>query len=190
MADYEILKEGTVGSTTQDIDITGIPGTFKHLELNLVMASSFTSDIDDAINIRLNGDTTAGNYCIARVFSQSSSATVSQIERSGFGGGTQDRMWKVGYTPTRYSSGGTSSLFGYTRILFPAYSQTNFTKSCLTMSSVPAANDFPGSSVSGAGVMKGCFGWNSTAAITSIKLMSWRTGGFLTNSTYTIAGIS
>ena len=191
MADYEIITEGTIGSTTQNVDITSIPGTFKHLEVTLVMASTNASYTDDMVNIQLNGDTTSGNYCRAFIYNQNSSGSVSSLLRQGFGStGAQDRMWAAGgYLPTRYG-GAAGKLFGYTRILFPGYTNTNWTKSALSMSSVAGNYDFPSSNSSGTGAFHGCWGWNNTAAITSIKLMCNRTGGFLTNSTYMIAGIA
>ncbi len=194
MADYEVIASGSVdASAPVTINITSIPGTFKHLLFSLNSASTLSSgSYSDLLIMRFNGDT-GSNYNRARQYKYDSSS----------GAGTQDRgedsSMGVAFTriPTRHSGQSTKS-FAHTNICIPAYSDTVFTKGVLIDHLNPYSYNFPTTGQeSGIGSFIGVGGWNNTAAITSIQISSYEglvTGtsgcGFAVNTSYVLSGLA
>jgi hypothetical protein len=116
MADYEILKEGSVDSSAPSkITLDLIPGTYKHLMLTINAASTRSSSSNiDFMTMYFNNSTTAETYCRSVNQQADASTTVTSGNTQGFGpSGNLDRIGYL-YMPTRHS-GQSTQLFSYSR---------------------------------------------------------------------------
>jgi len=196
MADYEVIASGSVdASAPTTINITGIPGTFKHLMLSLSAASTLSSGAatgTDYVGMRLNGDTASNYGYAAQIKGDSASGAGTQV-RAAFPG-QQALGWL--YIPARHS-GQSTKKFSHTNYYIPLYSGSTFKKAVLTDHVLPFMYDFPSKgNANGIQMWEGVSGWNNTAAITSIQLISYEavisgtSCGFAVNTSYVLSGLA
>ena len=77
-ATYEPIQTQTLGSSTQTVTLSSIPGTFTDLVLIISPASATASG--SAIRLRINGNTTATDYSTTYLQGLGSGAASSQRE--------------------------------------------------------------------------------------------------------------
>ena len=145
---YDSLATVTVPSGgATSITFTGIPNTYKHLQIRIIANVSTT----DAINIRFNGDT-ANNYALHRLEGNGSAASASA---------STTRSNIAILTGAGFAS--TASTFGASIVDILDYTSTNKNKTTRALS---------GSDRNGSGGVELDSGlWFATpAAITSINL--------------------
>ena len=194
MADYEVIASGSVdASAPVTINITSIPGTFKHLLFSLNSASTRNSGgYEDLLVMRFNGDT-GSNYNRARQYKydfSSGAGTQARTEGSSMG---------VAFVvmPTRWVGQSTKS-FSHTNICIPAYSGAVLTKGVLVDNLNPYNYNFPTTGTeSGIYQYIGVGGWDNTAAITSIQISTYEGlvngtagWGFAVNTSYVLSGLA
>lgn len=195
MADFEVIASGSVDSSAPtSISITSIPGTFKHLMLSLSAASTLSSGAataTDYVGMRFNGDT-ASNYGYAAQIKQDTDGTGTQV-RAAFPG-QQALGWQ--YIPARHS-GQSTKKFSHTNYYIPLYSGSTFKKAALIDHVLPYQYNWPtGGSNNGIQMYTGVAGWDNTAAITSIQLISYEavvggvSCGFAVNTSYVLSGLA
>ena len=196
MADYEVIASGSVdASAPTTISITGIPGTFKHLMLSLSAASTLSSGAatgTDYVGMRFNGDTASNYGFAAQIKNDSSSGAAAQV-RAAFPGQPASG-WL--YIPARHS-GQSTKKFSHTNYYIPLYSGSTFKKAVLIDHVLPYMYDFPSTgNANGIQMWEGVAGWDNTAAITSIQLISYKaiiggtSCGFAVNTSYVLSGLA
>jgi hypothetical protein len=192
MADFEILAQGeTDTSNPATVNITGIPGTFKHLMISIMAASTRSSgSYTDYLMLRFNSDT-ASNYGYAQQNKIDTDGTGTQ-SRSALGTQVACGYWPM---PTSWGSQSTKSQ-AHCNLIIPLYASTTFVKSVLVDWVQPYVYNWPSNGANTAiGFHTGISGWNSTAAITSIQMTSYEAGasgngGFRANTSYLVAGLA
>lgn len=144
-----------VGSTvmpggTSSTSFTAIPATFKNL-LVRVYGRSTTAGDNDAVLMRLNGDTGA-NYPWNRQGAADTGSTFS-------GGNNSDTSAVIGFVA---ASGSTAGYSGSLETLIPHYADTVFKKTGYGLA--------VGKGGGGVYQMNIGWGWNNTAAITQVDI--------------------
>lgn len=162
MADFEQIATGTLSSTANDIDITAIPSTFKHLELWLNLHSD--ADLTDVtLKLRFNG-ITSNDYAIGSIYSNDG-GTWSYFN-DGF-------SWvdylQIGEAPGLYgTSSGNRDPNDTCNVVIRVfdYASTSLTKVC----HVETHSPFPiaGGNSAGSHMSIATGGINTTSAISSI----------------------
>lgn len=147
---------------TNAVTFASIPSYFTTLEIEWVARSARASQTLDTIDVKLNNDTTAGNY--RSIYGVAGGATTI----AAAGADT--------FLAARVSAGNSpANSCGIGKMFIPYYSETNFNKEIYTQSNYRAdATNFHEF------VLIDGVEWESTAAVTQVALV-------LTNSTY-IAG--
>ena len=164
---YESIATVTVGSGgASSIEFTSIPGTYQHLQIRYVLRSNRSNALDN-VKIEANGDT-ASNYTRHLLRGDGSSA-------GAFGEGSTVMNYQ-------YATGAnaTSSVFGVGVVDLLDYASTSKTKT---------VRAFTGYDNNGSGIAALSSGlWNSTSAITSLKLVPEGTA-WVQHSTAALYGI-
>jgi hypothetical protein len=75
MADFEIITEGTLGSASHTIDLTSIPQTYKHLQIQFTARCSVFRSYPDGGEIQCNGVTSNSYGVIGAVMSTAGSSS-------------------------------------------------------------------------------------------------------------------
>jgi hypothetical protein len=150
----ELISAVTVGAGgTNNITFSSIPATYTDLTL-IISGRTATAIIQDAMKIQLNGDT-GSNYSTRNLYSDTTSSVSSTTYSSiGF-------FLNVGWFP---AASNTASVFGNFRVLFP-----NYAGSTVKTATFEATSETAGATYTGGLAIAGGL-WNSTAAITSIKI--------------------
>lgn len=161
----------TVGSGgTSSIDFTSIPQTYTDLCIKgSTRTDRGTFGVDELL-VQFNGDTTGTNYAHKFIRGNSSSIDSNMV--------TNYFIWGPGGT----GSVNTANTFGNGEMYIPNYSGNKF-------KSVSTEVVSEGNATSNIYMMLDSGIWNSTSAITSIKILSQGTG-FDQYSTVTLYGIS
>jgi len=144
---YESIATVTLSSAASSIDFTSIPSTYQHLQIRFMGA--MTSGGADDLRIQFNGDT-GSNYTRHYLFGSGSSAGAGASSSIAFG------AIGVNTLPT------TSNTFGVAVVDVLDYDDTNKYKTLRALAGYDA---------NGSGYLALSSSlWQSTAAITSIKL--------------------
>ena len=156
---YESIAtfNGTGSSST--ITFSSIPSTYKHLQIRMVVQSTYTgASTSYMYPIRCNGDS-GNNYSMHTIRANGSSVTAS-------GSGSRDNMFAGDYPTTN-----VSNTVGAIIIDILDYQNTNKYKTFRTLEGYDANGSGQVSFTSGS--------WQSTSAITSITLpdayLNWST---------------
>ena len=168
--DFESIATITVGAGgASSIEFTSIPGTYQHLQVRVV-ARSTASDTNNDMRMQVNSDT-GSNYAYHLLDGNGSSA-------SAFGLASQSNPTVIYRAMT--AANATASVFGASIIEILDYASTSKTKT---------ARGLGGHDRNGAGVISlNSVLWNSTSAITSIKLTT-SASNFAQHSTAALYGI-
>ncbi len=169
-SDYVLIGTTYLTSSQASVtfDLTGLSGTYKHLQLRVV-ARTNRADVGDDIILRFNNDSTVANY---RYHALYGTGSVAGSENSQTASGARF-MQATG-------NNFTASAFnvGVCDILDP-FSTTN-NKTIKTLSGVPGSYDR---------IWLASNLWASTASVTSITLVSGFSASFVSGTRFSIYGI-
>lgn len=165
----KLIAKQTLGSNSATFSLTSIPAN--HTDL-LVMASVRTAKattVWDTLKLRFNG----------------ASTDTSHSSRNLEGGGSSAQSNSFSYCMCGYAAaaGATSNTFTNLEIYIPNYANTTTNKSF----SVTVAHEHNGSEA-----YINCLAglWSSTSAIDAIEFVSLSASNFVTNSSWTLYGIT
>ena len=164
--DFESIATVTVGSGgASSIEFTSIPSTYQHLQIRMISAQESGSAGSGNVGglMRLNGDSTAGNYTSHFLDGSGSAASASALTGTSY---------TYAYPNYTYYNTSASSVFGGAVIDILDYANT---------SKNTTVRGFSGWDANGSGyVVVASNLWLSTAAVTTITLYP----NALTNRTY------
>lgn len=159
---YEPIASQTLSSAANSVTFSNIPDTFTDLSLVISSASTATPC---GQHFRVNGDT-GSNYSNTGLYGNGSSALSNRWSNQTFG-------W-AGNTSTDLKTGDPQSAV----VQFMNYANTNVNKTVLTSYASASAE-----------VVRIVNLWRSTAAITSITLLTTTANNFASGSTFSLYGI-
>jgi len=164
---YILIERTELNATAASVTFANIPQT-GYTDLKIVVSARSSSATDrDQINLNFNGLTTNQSYRI--LYGIPGVATGSES-------GTKIR---VGYIS---GNSATANTFGSCDIYIPNYTSAN--AKSVSADGVSETNASP------AGAQIGASLWNSTAAITTINIVSDNGANFLAGSTFSLYGIA
>lgn len=153
MATYSVIGSTiTVGSGNSSyLEFANIPSTYTDLII-LFSGSTNRGNLQaDGVAIRFNTDLTSGNYSAERLYSDGSGTMAQDQNNAG-----------AGLTNSTGSGSTSSSIFGNSSIYIPNYAGSSEKKTFLADGA---------SENNGGAYLNICGGmWNSTAAITNVRL--------------------
>lgn len=149
---FESIATVTVGSGgASSIEFTSIPSGFQHLQIRY-LCRGVRSNVREDLTLQLNSDT-ASNYAYHRLLGLGSSAAADASTSVGYG-----------YTSMIAGANLTASIFGAGVVDILDYASTSKTKTVRTFGGVDGNGD------TNVGVFVTSSLWNSTSAVTSVKL--------------------
>lgn len=180
MADWTIITQGIINNaTTSDLTFSGIPGTYQHLELMVNMRIGHGSSTIEGY-FQLNGDSG----------SKYGSAGVRQVQDLNSGNPTRVTQYasvaSSGYFGFIVPDSATAGAFCTTQIIIPNYANTAEYKTVLSRGGMGQINTLGESYFL-------VSQFDSTAAVTSINLIDWPSGGsnyWEQGTSYMLAGYS
>ena len=166
---FESIATVTVGSGgAADVEFTSIPGTYSHLQIRALLRTN-RSNAGDAVYVRMNSDT-GSNYSSHRIEGNGSAAS-AQMDYSA----TSIALNRVA------AANDGANTFGATSIDILDYANTNKYKTLRAL---------VGYDNNGSGMISLCSGlWQSTSAITSLKIIPLNATGFVQYSSFALYGI-
>lgn len=170
--DFESIATVTVGATAVDyIDFTSIPSTYKHLQLRWLLRSSRSGATADGVSLIFNSDT--ASYPRHYILGDGSSAAAYAEDSSA---GNTGMVFRAA---TGAAAGASMFAAGIIDIL--DYANTSKYKT---------ARNLAGYDLNGSGqVILNSGLWQSTSAITSIRVQSSTLGDFVQYSHAALYGI-
>jgi hypothetical protein len=167
----------TVGSgTTTSVTFSSIPATYTDLKLVMSVRTNI-AEARSTLGIVINSDTTGANYPYRILYAVAASSN----------GSTNGTGASFGYVFYVDAANATASTFGSTELYIPNYSGS--ANKSISQDGVAESNDSTNNAI---GLTAS--NWNSTAAITSISLLTQSsgtaTGAFVQYSTFYLYGIS
>jgi hypothetical protein len=173
MGDYESIQTYTVGAGgASSISFTSIPSTYKHLQLRMLARNNDASAGLNFMRAKLNSDATSGNYRGHYLYGSGASASAGDVAGSTSG------------LPCGYGAGNsnTSSVFAVTVLDILDYANTNKYKTTRALTGADFNNTSGGLTfVSGL--------YMSTAAVSSIDIVSSVGTGFIQYSSFALYGV-
>jgi hypothetical protein len=171
---YELISSYTVGATSvSSIDLTSIPDTFTDLKVVYSLRSNLSGGpyYFDDLAVRLNGDT-GSNY---------SRLTFRTRENGIASNKTSPTTFMDLYSLN--AANATSNTYSSGEFYIPNYASSNYKSlTCDGVSETNSANDVQAGFTAGV--------WNSTSAVTSIKLYSQNATNFVQYSSAYLYGIN
>jgi hypothetical protein len=168
---YTLISSVTVGSGgAADITLSSIPSTYTDLVLLISSRSTQTGTAPDGLGFQLNSDTGA-NYNQRQLYGDGSVT-----------GSTSNTGLTFGYVGPVNGASSTANVFTSSTLYIPNYTSSNY--KTISVDSVTENN------TTGANAGLRVNIWNSTSAITSIKLFDFVTGNLVQYSTAYLYGIS
>lgn len=167
---YESIQTVTVSGTQANIDLTSIPGTYKHLQIRAILRSNRSGAPTDA-QLRINGNTGA-NYMAHRLEGDGSA-----VYAAG-GGGASSILINRNSLPSNESP---SNIFAVYIIDILDYANTNKIKTVRVLSGGDIQTRGGVTFISGA--------LNTTDAITSVRFFEETAASFVTGSQVALYGI-
>ena len=173
-----LIASNTVGSGgATNVTFSSIPATYTDLKLVMSVRTNIT-EARSVLGIVINGDTTGANYSY-RVLYGVGASTAGSANGTGTGAA-------FGYIFYVDAASATASTFGSTELYIPNYT-ASINKSIIN-DGMAESND-----ITNYGIAMNNANWNSTAAITSISLLTETanvaTGAFVQYSTFYLYGI-
>ena len=169
----QLIASQVLGSSAASVTFSGIPGTFKDLVLRWSARSAYADDTVNVANLQINADS-GTNYSMTYVRGNSSAASSSRES-----GQTQSYLGQV---PAAMA---TSNTFNSGELYFPSYAASQ-TK---PISSVNMQENNT-SSAGNAYVNAIAHLYNSTTAISSIKIALNGGQSFVAGSSFYLYGLS
>jgi len=154
-------------------EFTSIPATYNHLQLACNMKGDNTADaLSVGIQIGNSSVDTGSNYSIGYMAGQSATAEI---------GGALVGQTSLRHYDMMYGAGALMyEFFGYMTILIADYADTNKNTSMQVIGGGFGRNDSK--------IQTQANTWDSTAAVTNIKVYPW-SDGFLSGTEMTLYGI-
>lgn len=170
VGDFESIATVTVGAGgAANVDFSNIPGTYQHLQIRTISRDNRAST-SNSVLYRFNSVSTGSAYAYHILAGDGSSATASAST-------SQNETY--GYVNTAASS--TADRFAVAIIDILDYANTNKTKVIRTLG---------GNDQNGSGFIRLASGlWNSTNAITAIRLFPDNSASFVQYSHFALYGI-
>lgn len=170
----EPISAITLSAASASVEFNNIPSTYSHLQLRVLGRTDRASSAFDAFLIRINNDTTTGNYTYHYINGDGATATSGQ-ENGSYSGAV---VYRIG------GSASTASIFGVAVTDILDYANTNKYKTLRSLggvdnnSSSPVGEVYFGSNL-----------WLSTSAISSLVIVP-RTGtNFVQYCSFSLYGI-
>jgi hypothetical protein len=171
---YESIATATLTGSQSSVTFNSIPSTFTHLQLRVIGKTDRSGSAFDAFLIKVNNDSTSGNYTYHYINGDGATATVGQ-ENGSYGGAV---VYRLG------GASATADVFGATITDILDYGNTNKYKTLRSMGGV----DYNSASPNGE-IYFGSNLWLSTSAITSLVIVP-RTGtNFVQYTQFALYGI-
>lgn len=167
---FDSIATTTLTSDQANIQLTSIPGTYKHLQIRAVLRSNRSGSPTDA-QLRINGNTGA-NYMAHRIEGDGS------LTYAGGGGGASSILINRNSLPSNESA---ANIFAVYIIDILDYANTNKIKPIRVLSGADISTRGGISLISGA--------LNTTDAITSITVFEETGANLLAGSTMALYGI-
>jgi hypothetical protein len=166
-----LVSDTVLGADTASFDITGIPGSYKHLKLCIVGRSTRAASVSDTVSMRFNNDSGA-NYDDEQTQIVGGGTFVTDVD-------TATAFTLMGLIPAASSAAGCA---GRATVDLCGYADTTFRKSYVALwaSEVDDADHRLWQS-SGA--------WRNTSAINRVTLFP-QNGNWLAGSRLTVYGLS
>lgn len=169
-----LIASTVLASPAANFTFSAIAGTYNHLQLILVAASSHASENDDVV-LQFNGDTSA-HYDLAEIYNNTATTVTAAVSAAE----TSLAIAAISGTSA------TANTPGVAQLLIPAYAGTTFDKTVILLAgwldaATSTADTF-------AIIQSGM--WRSTAAITSIKLFLASAANFIIGSAAYLYGIT
>jgi hypothetical protein len=164
---YELIGTISLTSAQTSVTFSGIPGSYKHLQVRMLTRSDFGST-SDALNIQVNGDTTAS---YSRHWLEGNGSSVG-----GFVDTSATKAW-LGRT---VADGNTANVYTPWIVDILDYAQTNKNTTI---------RSFSGNVVGTINYVTFASGlWYKTPAVTSLTFLN-NTGGYKSGSRFSLYGI-
>jgi hypothetical protein len=160
----KLIESKTLGTAAASIEFTSIPSTFTDLVVVLSLRTARAGEIDDPINIELNG--TSSGFSARHLFGNGSSALSA----------TRTNLVYFGN-----AAGATANTFDNASIYFPNY--TGSTNKSYSVDGVSETNGTTAYQNLIAGL------WSNTAAISSMLFRSGTANNLVAGSTISLYGI-
>lgn len=167
--DFESIATVSLSSSAANVEFTSIPGTYTHLQIRFIARSARSGFADDPIDMQINTDTGA-NYATHSLNGDGSTATA--------GAGASITSFRSGRM-TAATAG--ASTFGVGVIDILDYANTSKNRTVRTLTGEDNNSDGLVSLFSGL--------YQSTTAVTSIKLFSGTANNFVQYSHFALYGI-
>lgn len=169
-----LISDQTVGSAVATVTFSSIPGTYKHLQLEMEGRCS-ASALVDTFYVQANGDTMS-NY--SQQFLKSNHLTVTATD--------EQLSAKVDLTGMPCATA-LANTAGTATMKFTDYAGTTFTKSGIDIGGTVMAASIAASALTNYFVW---WNWNSNAAITSLTVGVTGGSNFVTGSRFTLYGLN
>jgi hypothetical protein len=166
-ASYESIATVTADGSSASLTFSGIPQTYKHLEIRGIGQASYSSNDWGTVGVRFNNDT-AGNYTRHGLNGNGSTASTYGINGTSFAD-----IGNGAYL-------NTGSSVGISVIAILDYTNPNKYTTARGLSGVD------NNGIGAVGIASGV--WTSTAAITSVTLFQ-QNASFTNKTTYALYGI-
>lgn len=164
------IERNVLGSNAANITFTNIPQTGKHLLLSISCRTAYTGAVNDVLYLEFNSNTSSV-YTSRRL--RGTGTTVAFNENPG--------EWPL-YGPFVNGNTSTSDAFGVSTIYIGNY--TSSQRKTISIDAVQETN------ATAANMMINAGEFNSTSAITSIKITSLQGSNLLANTSVTLYSIS
>ena len=153
---YDALWSTTLAASASSVTISGIPQTYRHLQIRVIARSTLAGNNADNIALRINADS-GNNYTTHSVRGSNSLATASAFVNLGYG-----------YLPsTSPSSGNLASTFAGAVVDLLDYTNINKTKVLRTLSGF--SENASSGNTGAENIQLSSVLWNNTSTVTSIE---------------------
>lgn len=179
-ATFLIARAAGTGSSGT-ITFTGIPQTYKSLQIRIMAKSSYTggsAPLAWQAVVRPNADASASNYTFHQLQGNGAAASAA-----GAASGSYDGVYVTSAANSNYT--GYSNVYGVGIVDIQDYASTTKNKTVRAFSGVDnnLANNSSGNVTLNSSV------WLSTSAITSLTIFEGSTYNWLTGSTFALYGM-
>ncbi len=171
---YDSISTTTVTSDTSSVTFSSIPATYKHLQIRFIARNNRGTSTLDGIGIKANGDG-GNNYANQRMYGAG-----ANVVGAGEIGSVGGRI-SIGLMPA--ATGAQANAFGAGIVDILDYADTNKYKTIRSL----AGYDDNTEAVGAAGLFYGL--WLSSAAITSLTIVSTDGTGLKQYSSFALYGI-
>jgi hypothetical protein len=168
---YNLISATTVGTATSTITLSSIPQTYTDIVLRITSRQTGTSDVQDSINVGINGAPSGSSNSV--IMLRSNGATVTSNQETG------QPQWNMDQGST--AGGNTANTFANDELYIGNYTVSQYK----TANGSIAHED----NSSTAYLRMSAFLWNSNTAISSLVLKLASGQNFAVGSSFYLYGI-